>query len=1496
MAMKKNLERAIILGLILSTGVYGTAWAEDFNNIIDDNDNLQLREPVYGLNGDEYHFEILEDSYYNSEKLFDVINVTVKNNYYHMGGDAGDWAVGISTIDRDGLINKANVSLNAINNINVNVQTRNAQNAYGLLADDDGKYITLNSQEGNIVIDVSKTKGIKSWISAVDPDSVNYEKAEVHAISAENNGTANLTAENGNILISVGYDLTDANAIETEKLQQGNIYGIGNSKGTIDLSANGNTDGVGAIQVEAKAHTGNAYGLNSLQAVKNNLQANKVISISAISETGNAYAVKVNADNSEAGINNKFESTYNEFTANSASGEEAYAIKAENGTKIDVVSTAGDNVIGNWFESNKTAVELTEGSVLNADGNTVIKGAENGLVVVGNGGNGTSTLAEGEENYQVNINGDLYAYAQENEQDSSALDVSNGGSVNVTGNGIVNNDVIVKDNSKLNIGKDMIAVANEEGHSTIEGTALTVTNKSIVDVGGNLYLKATDTGLDVNNSTITVSGNEVNIVEGNIGINAVYSTLNLTGNTIIKSTANGMIVDGNVGGSEPNVTVNGNLILSSEGDALNLKNGANMKVYGDQIFDNTILIEKNAKEEVTGNLISNGIIEGDAVNLKQNAELTIGGNISVGATGIGLNVEDSKIIVNGQGNGQGFNDIISDTNVINASDSTIKLNAGEKGINTIISRESFDEYGVHYTGIAVNATNDDDNTDSRNGSTVDILGAENNIGGAINAAGAQTTVNLAGSLDAGGTAVTGANNWISSAAVIKNAGDLESSYDEDMRKLKVVSALYAEDGATINLSGINNIQTYYKNPSDDTTSERVVWAYDKANINIDGYTFISTSKYENSPEDKDIAIAAGTATNLNDDSFDNYPAEADWANVNVTYNNYGEEKSSITGDILAAYAGNVDIKAAENSDAGINVLGDLLSGNGGKLSVDFGNGGTWTGRGDSYIDAGTQQDYESHQSFYSPAFSSDIITGGDIEVTMKNGTWNVTGQSWLNTFNATDTDIYMTDEDNVTNAVTINKMTGNGNTFHMNLDNDKRMDSDMLYIKESGEEGATFDVEVSGVINGLSDVTEENGLRFATVGNGVNLAQITLDGYGVIKGVDGGAFNTNLYVKREAYDVNNAHNDEFNGEELTADKPGSSTVEDMFGLTEDEEKQPEIMILAAEIPSENDSTVNSLADNLSIVKATQDGLSDAGKTMLNMSRANYSNAIYMDRLNKRLGEARYINAEDGEGMWVRIRHDRIGKTDAYRSQNTMYELGYDVKQECDNGERRVGMAVDYMHGDTGYSDIAGKGEIDRYGLWLYDTWMGNKGHYVDYVAKWGHLSNDFELYTMSRGEKVTGDYSNNVFSISAEYGRKKDLGGDWYIEPQAQLQLARVSGAEYNTSQHTEVSVDGINSLIGRAGFRLGKDFGKDKRSTVYIKADVLHEFLGDQDIYVRDETTNGHWAGISYENEGTWYDVGFGFATAVGKNSYAFMDFEKSFGHDNDETYQINVGMQWSF
>ena len=480
------------------------------------------------------------------------------------------------------------------------------------------------------------------------------------------------------------------------------------------------------------------------------------------------------------------------------------------------------------------------------------------------------------------------------------------------------------------------------------------------------------------------------------------------------------------------------------------------------------------------------------------------------------------------------------------------------------------------------------------------------------------------------------------------------------------------------------------------------------------------------------------------------------------------------------------------------------------------------------------------------------------------------GQSWLTTLDGTGGVIDMRntngDASRTSHAVHIGDLTGS-HTFVMDLDTNHTV-SDMLYIK--GEASGKQKLWINS-IEGLEKLEEDGEIRFATV----NSANITFSGnynFGSYENAkngillaDNGVLDNAFVIKKENYTTTDVDNAGYNGTDFNETKPGEGYINDNYG----------------------EGSFNWLLAK----DSSGDKVSDAGKTIINMSRANYKNAIYMDRLNKRMGEMRYVNGEEEQGLWVRLRHDRIGQSGDFRSMNTMYEVGYDVKQPTDNGEHRIGMAIDYMRGSTTYDDIMGKGETKRYGLWLYDTWLGEKGHYVDYVAKWGHLSNDFDITAKTTGEKITGDYSNNVFSVSAEYGKKNDIGNNWYFEPQAQLQLARVTGADYVTTQGSKVNVDGINSLIGRAGFRIGRDM--DENSTVYLKADLLHEFMGDQTVTAADATGTLR---EEFENKGTWYDVGFGFATKMSKNSYAFMDFEKSFGNDNDETYQINAGMQWSF
>lgn len=609
--------------------------------------------------------------------------------------------------------------------------------------------------------------------------------------------------------------------------------------------------------------------------------------------------------------------------------------------------------------------------------------------------------------------------------------------------------------------------------------------------------------------------------------------------------------------------------------------------------------------------------------------------------------------------------------------------------------------------------------------------------------------------------------------------------------------------------------------------------------------------------------------------------------------------ADITGDIEATNSGvinftlgdNADMIVSEKDNTLINAggastlslakngseskIGNVQAANGGTINLTLGDGAYFAGRVDDYKDAdGANGNWnnEEHQTLFDSEFAAGVTKSGTVNMTLNGGVWNLTQQSWVSKVDGKYGLIYLDGDGTGGYAVHIGKLEGD-HTFVVNLNPNDYAASDMLYIYDGSSAGVQ-NLRINNeaeVLNSLKD--DGDRIRFATVGKTAGAGAGFGDDYVVRgRGVINSGFSID-YVDYEEDKQNADYTTDYNGDNFDADKPGNSYVENVYGEANG----------ADDIDSQNLYLVRDSSKDA--------GKSDSGATIINMSRANYKNAIYMDRLNKRMGEMRYVNAEEEQGLWVRLRHDRIGQSGDFRSMNTMYEVGYDVKQPTDNGEHRIGMAIDYMRGSTTYDDIMGKGETKRYGLWLYDTWLGEKGHYTDYIVKWGHLSNDFDIRDKDSLENITGDYSNNVFSVSAEYGKKNDMGNNWYFEPQAQLQLARVTGADYVTTQGSKVNVDGINSLIGRAGFRIGRDM--DENSTVYLKADLLHEFMGDQTVTAADATGTLR---EEFENKGTWYDIGFGFATKMSKNSYAFMDFEKSFGNDNDETYQINAGMQWTF
>ncbi len=270
-----------------------------------------------------------------------------------------------------------------------------------------------------------------------------------------------------------------------------------------------------------------------------------------------------------------------------------------------------------------------------------------------------------------------------------------------------------------------------------------------------------------------------------------------------------------------------------------------------------------------------------------------------------------------------------------------------------------------------------------------------------------------------------------------------------------------------------------------------------------------------------------------------------------------------------------------------------------------------------------------------------------------------------------------------------------------------------------------------------------------------------------------------------------------------------------------------------------------------------------------------------NELSKRLGEVRDYAGE--EGIWARMNHGESKYLDSFKTKSHLYQMGYDKKV----GEWRLGGAVSYNKGTTTYEN--GNGKNRSTSLALYGAWLGDKGHYADIIVKEGKQKSDMTIGQTGKAASNL-DYDLWATSISAEYGRKIALKSDWFVEPQAELTYGRLGSADYGDNGFS-VHQDSMDSLVGRMGFRLGKNLSD--ASNIYMKASVLHEFCGDVDYSLTERTISK----VSSADLGdTWYEVGVGGSAQIGKATYAYAGIEKTFGGDFSTPWQWNAGVRWSF
>lgn len=268
----------------------------------------------------------------------------------------------------------------------------------------------------------------------------------------------------------------------------------------------------------------------------------------------------------------------------------------------------------------------------------------------------------------------------------------------------------------------------------------------------------------------------------------------------------------------------------------------------------------------------------------------------------------------------------------------------------------------------------------------------------------------------------------------------------------------------------------------------------------------------------------------------------------------------------------------------------------------------------------------------------------------------------------------------------------------------------------------------------------------------------------------------------------------------------------------------------------------------------------------------------LDDMNRRLGELRDSAGE--HGLWVRM----IRGENDYRSldsQHNIYQIGYDRKLSSDP-HWTLGAAFSYTDGEGSYD--TGRFDMSHKTLTLYGSRLNDDGSYIDIVGKYSRLNHDLENTWGS------GDYDADGYSLGVEVGKRFTQDSGFWIEPQAQLIYGYVGSASYDAGD-IHITQDSMQSLIGRAGVRLGKDFDK---GNVYLRASYLYDFDGDTGVTFTD--AQGRSRDFDQDLGGGWCEVGLGTNINLSDTTHLYFDIEKTFGAEIATTWQWNAGMRWSF
>ena len=901
-------------------------------------------------------------------------------------------------------------------------------------------------------------------------------------------------------------------------------------------------------------------------------------------------------------------------------------------------------------------------------------------------------------------------------------------------------------------------------------------------------------------------------------------------------------------------------------------------VNGNELFPNGVI------SDVKKGIYAKNKVDFTVADIKINAQeygvyVTSGGDLNLGKDKVQINVNDPR-------NGKSAYAIHNDSNSsvkITANDVLLSVNSGYATALYNKSGNNGSNSDIRKADVDVNA---------KNKVTINVAGTESATGirnlqelSKVDITAPQVSFDV----HALNNTATGIKSELKGIVNINNADKIDIQVKADGANGKPDKKKGKANGILTDKDGVVNIQTKEFNLQVDGNALALgIDADNSANVNVTGDAVNIVAKSTEGATGINVANQGQVNVKAQDLAIQAEGNDARGVNVSTNGNVVlGTADSNIAIDVtgkknaigLATFEHGKSVVNGKNfvvNAVGDDSLGVHVQNNGTgekKAQVDL-NAENTVIKADNALGAYSEGKLNVNGNIYTEAKNALIVRGfSEVNINTENKNnlvqlngninFNVTNDGNSGLLADADVNIQLTNKDSYLNGNIIKTQDGKP---------DEHIDMHVDGMKLTLSNGGTWNSDKDSFVNDLildGGIVSMNGSQQNITADNVtgNSGLVHTNDLNNQLHVDKIADNTEIVVQGNGAIADQIFQDKANADKLAGVVVGGA---DNAVLTDKVTTEEGVIGGAFEGTVDKDGHV---VGGIQAQNTFNMGVSDMASVSLMAWRAEN------DDMNQRLGELR--DSKGGHGIWTRMVKGE-SEYGAITNKYTKYELGYDEKLST-NEHWTVGAAISYTDGDSSFAK--GSGENTHKGLSVYGSYLADDGSYVDLIAKYAKLEHEFDVL----GGIGKGDYEANGYSVSAEYGKRFTKDNGFWVEPQVQLSYGKIGAVSYATA-NAIAEQDGMDSLVGRVGFRMGKDFAQ---GNVYAKASYLYDFDGETSVTMRKGSladTYGQDLG------GGWWEVGVGTNVALSDASYLYLDVERTYGGEVETPWQWNVGLRYSF